>query len=141
MSLFSQATAAVVAAVATAITVNVCTAASFTGTSTHYSKPSPTRINVDDIAHRGPYFGARHTGSLDKARSTIFLKPGTKSAPGIMALHVEQSPMVLTHLIMASKTAAKNDHDTPAVAPTAAPQPKLEAPAPRPTKSLLNSGV
>jgi hypothetical protein len=136
VGVFSQA----VAAVSAAISVSVCCAVSFTGNTTHHSQPLSQKISIDDIAHRGPYFGARHTGSLDRAQSTIFLKPGSKSAPGTLALHISQSPMALTHLIMSAK--ASNKEAAP-VAPAPAPAPKLEAPAPRPSvpKSLIKSGV
>lgn len=103
MSLFSAAVSAV-ASVGASISVSVCAAVSYTGQTSHHNSPVSHKVSLDDIAHRGPYFGPSHTGSLGNARSTIFLKPGARSANGAMALHVAHSPMSLTHMIISAKT-------------------------------------
>jgi len=128
-----SAVSTIAAAIAT-IPVSVCAAVGFTGTTTHHAQPRVHKISPDDIAHRGPYIGARHTGSLGKANSTIFFKPNAATANGVLALHVVESQMVLTQRIQAAKAQAASN---PEVAAKLAVQAAAPAPAPvfKPNKS------
>jgi hypothetical protein len=127
------------ASVASAVSVAVtaCALVTFTGNTTHHNQPLVHKINPEDIAHRGPFLGARHTGSLGQASSTIFFKPNAATALGVLAMHVVESPMVLNQRILAAKALAANDpvvtakvavttpDPAPSVQPAASPQPAL----------------
>ena len=103
------------------LVVSVCATLSYTGRMEHYQSPLSMSIPVHALAHYGPYFGATHAGSLDSARATLFPHTGCKALEGIMAIHVVESPMVLSARIMAAKGMPITP--VPDVAPTTHPTP------------------
>lgn len=131
------------ASVASAVSVAVtaCAVVTFTGNTTHHNQPMVHKINPDDIAHRGPFLGARHTGSLGQANSTVFFKPNAATALGVLAMHVVESPMVLNQRILAAKALAANDPVMAAKAAVTAAAPAAASPQPAPVLKPAKQGV